>query len=219
VLAAGSWQLKAIPMQLDVVNSSNEKVGAVDVRDDVFGGRVNAELIWESVVHANAAKRRGTHATKNRALVSGSGKKPWRQKGTGRARVGDIRTPLWRHGGTVFGPQPRSYDFRLPQKVERGALRAALAQKVKDGALVVVDRLAADEIKTKAAAELLQRLGVNGKAVLVDVAVDEKLAKSVRNLPGVAFVQSARLTARAVADAARVVATRGALEKLQEALA
>ena len=97
------------------------------MRDEVFGGRVNTDLMWESVVHANAAERRGTHATKNRALVSGSGKKPWRQKGTGRARVGSIRNPLWRHGGTVFGPQPRSYDFKLPKKVERGALRAALA--------------------------------------------------------------------------------------------
>ena len=206
-------------MQLDVVNTSNEKVGAVDVSDDVFGGRVNADLIWESVVRANAAARRGTHMTKNRALVSGSGKKPWRQKGTGRARVGSIRNPLWRKGGTVFGPQPRSYEYQLPKKVERGALRAALAQKMKDGAVVVVDRLAADEIKTKEAAGLLERLGVRGKAVLVDVAVDVKLAKSVRNIPGVIFVQSGRLTARDVMDAARVVATRGALEKLQEVLA
>ena len=206
-------------MQLDVVNHQNEKVGALDVRDDVFGGRVNTDLIWESVVHANAAKRRGTHATKNRALVSGSGKKPWRQKGTGRARVGSIRTPLWRHGGTVFGPQPRSYDFKIPKRAERGALRAALAQKIKDGALVVVDELSAAEIKTKAAAELLKRLGVSGRAVLVDTAVDEKLSRSIRNLPGVALIQSARLTARDVMDASRVVATRGALEKLQEALA
>src|SRR6184192_3399853 len=136
-------------MQLDVVNSENKKVGAVDVRDDVFGGKVKTDLIWESVVHTNAAQRRGTHMTKNRALVSGSGKKPWRQKGTGRARVGSIRNPLWRKGGTVFGPQPRSYDYKLPKKVERGALRAALAQKVKDGELVVVDALVAEEIKTK----------------------------------------------------------------------
>src|SRR6202023_1719269 len=128
-------------MTLDVVNGENEKVGAVDVRDDVFGGRVNTDLIWESVVHANAAERRGTHATKNRALVSGSGKKPWKQKGTGRARVGSIRNPLWRHGGTVFGPQPRSYDFALPKKVRRGALRAALADKLKTGDVVVVDAL------------------------------------------------------------------------------
>src|SRR5213080_504244 len=124
-------------MTVDVVNSENKKVGSVDLSDDVFGGRVKTDLIHESVVAANAAERRGTHATKNRALVSGSGKKPWRQKGTGRARVGSIRTPLWRHGGTVFGPQPRGYDFKIPKRAERGALRAALAQKMKDGALVV----------------------------------------------------------------------------------
>ena len=206
-------------MQIDVVNSSNQKVGAIDVSDDVFGGRVNGGLIWESVVHANAAERRGTHATKNRALVSGSGKKPWRQKGTGRARVGEIRNPLWRKGGTVFGPQPRSYDFRLPKKVERGALRAALAAKLQSHALVVVDTLAASEIKTKAAVELLKRLGCEGKAVLIDVALDDKLSRSVKNIPGVSLVRSAKVTAREVIDAQRVVATKGALEKLQEALA
>ena len=206
-------------MQFDVVNSENKKVGSVDVSDDVFGGRVNADLIWESVVRANAADRRGTHMTKNRALVSGSGKKPWRQKGTGRARVGEIRNPLWRHGGTVFGPQPRSYDYALPKKVERGALRAALAQKMKDGALVVVDALSAGEVKTKAAAEMLKRLGIDGKAVLIDTAVNEKLAKSLRNIEGVEFVASARVNARSVMTASKIVATRGAIEKLQEVLA
>jgi large subunit ribosomal protein L4 len=174
--------------------------------------------MWESVVHANAAARRGTHMTKNRALVSGSGKKPWRQKGTGRARVGEIRNPLWRKGGTVFGPQPRSYDFRLPKKVERGALRAALAEKLQAHALVVVDALAVSEIKTKAAIELLKRLGCDGKAVLVDVAIDDKLSRSVRNIPGVSFVPSGRVSAREVIDAHRVVVTKSALEKLQEAL-
>jgi large subunit ribosomal protein L4 len=118
----------------------------------------------------------------------------------------------------VFGPQPRSYAYTLPKKVERGALRAALSAKLQAGAVVVVDALSAGEIKTKAAAELLDRLGVTGKAVLVDVAVDENLARSVRNIPGVSLVASARLTARSVIDAARVVATRSALEKLQEAL-
>ena len=205
-------------MQLDVVNGQNEKIGAVDLKEDVFGGRVNTDLIWESVVRANAAERRGTHKTKNRANVSGSGKKPWRQKGTGRARVGSIRNPLWRHGGTVFGPQPRSYDYQLPKKVERGALRAALAQKLKDGAVVVVDELAAAAIRTKDAVEMLKRLGVDGKTVLVDVVLDEKLERSVRNLAGVSYVRSRSLTARAVMDATRVVATKGALEKLQEAL-
>jgi large subunit ribosomal protein L4 len=205
-------------MQLDVVNSENKKTGSVDLRDDVFGGRVNTDVMWESVVHANAAERRGTHKTKNRANVSGSGKKPWRQKGTGRARVGEIRNPLWRKGGTVFGPQPRSYDFKLPKKVERGALRAALAEKLKDGGLVVVDALTVGEVKTKGAVELLVRLGVTGKVVLIDVAVDEKLSRSVRNIQGVSLVASARVTARDVIDASRVVATQSAIEKLQDAL-
>jgi large subunit ribosomal protein L4 len=206
-------------MTLDVVNAQNEKVGAVDVRDDVFGGRVNADLMWESVVHANAKERQGTQMAKNRALVSGSGKKPWRQKGTGRARVGSIRNPLWRHGGTVFAPQPRSYDYALPKKVGLGALRSALAAKVRDGGLVVVDELKVPEIKTKQAVELLGRWGIAGKAVLVDVAVDEKLARSVGNIPGVSLVASGRLTARDVLDAHKVVATKTAIEKLQEALA
>ncbi len=205
-------------MQLDVVNSENQKVGSVDIRDDVFGGWINGSLMWESVVHANAASRSGTHMTKNRALVSGSGKKPWRQKGTGRARVGEIRNPLWRKGGTVFGPQPRSYDFRLPKKVERGALRSALAEKVRENALIVVDALAAEEIKTKAAAELLKRLGCEGKAVLVDVVADEKLSRSVRNIPGVSLVTTSKLTARDVLHAQRVVATPSALARLQETL-
>ncbi|MCC7415955.1 MAG: 50S ribosomal protein L4 [Acidobacteria bacterium] len=206
-------------MQLDVVNRDNAKIGSVELRDEVFGGRVNADLIWESVVHEQASARRGTHATKNRALVSGSGKKPWRQKGTGRARVGSSRTPLWRHGGTVFGPQPRGYGFRLPKKVERGALRAALAQKLREGALVAVDALAVDGIKTKAASAMLKGLGVTGRAVVIDVAIDDTLARSVRNLPGVHYVSSGRVTARDVMAAGRVVATRGALERLQDALA
>jgi large subunit ribosomal protein L4 len=205
-------------MQIDVVNTSNQKVGAIDLSDEMFGGRVNGALIWASVVHANAAQRRGTHKTKNRANVSGSGKKPWRQKGTGRARVGEIRNPLWRKGGTVFGPQPRSYDFRISKKVEIGALRAALAEKLKDGRLIVVDTLTASEIKTKAAAALLKTLGVDGKAVLIDVAPDVKLARSVRNMPGIEVRASARVSARDIANADRVVATRDAIEKLQEAL-
>ena len=130
-------------MTLDVVNSQNEKVGTLELSDEVFGGRVKDHLVWESVVHANAAERRGTHMTKTRGLVSGTGKKPWRQKGTGRARVGEARNPLWRKGGTVFGPQPRSYDYGVPKKVERGALRAALAARMRDEAVVVVDALAA----------------------------------------------------------------------------
>jgi large subunit ribosomal protein L4 len=205
-------------MTVDVVNVENQKVGTVSVSDALFGGRVKTDLIHESVVRANAAERRGTHATKNRALVSGSGKKPWRQKGTGRARVGEIRNPLWRKGGTVFGPQPRSYDYQLPRKVELGALRAALAAKIQGGAVVVVDALSASAVKTKAAVGMLKTIGVTGKALLVDVHLDEKLALSVRNLPGVVLLPSNRITARDVASTKTVVVTQAALEKLEAAL-
>jgi large subunit ribosomal protein L4 len=201
-------------MQIDVVDSENRKVGSVELNDEAFGRRVNGAVIWESVVHSNAAERRGTHMTKNRALVSGSGRKPWKQKGTGRARIGSIRNPIWRHGGTVFGPQPRSYDYALPRKVRRGAIVAALAQKIQDGSLVVIDQLAAAETRTRTAVELLKRLGVEGKALLIDVQPDEKLGIAVRNLPGVRFVASARVVARDVMNASRVIATKAAVEKL-----
>jgi large subunit ribosomal protein L4 len=205
-------------MTVDVVNAENKKIGSVDLSDEVFGGRVKTDLIHESVVRANAADRRGTHATKNRALVSGSGKKPWRQKGTGRARVGEIRNPLWRKGGTVFGPQPRSYEYQLPKKVEKGALRVALAQKLRDGDVTVVDALTVAEIKTKAAAEMLKRLGVEGKALLVDVKPEDKLSLSVRNIQGVRILASNRVSARDVVNARRLVLTQAAIQKLQEAL-
>ena len=205
-------------MTVDVVNAENKKVGSVELSDAVFGGRVKTDLIHASVVRSNAADRRGTHATKTRAMVSGSGKKPWRQKGTGRARVGETRTPLWRKGGTVFGPQPRSYAFTTPKKVELAGLQAALAQKAQDGDLVIVDALAATAIKTKAAALMLKTIGVHGKALLVDVQPDENLSLSLRNIPGVKFLASSRINARDVMDTTKVVLTRSAVEKLQSAL-
>jgi large subunit ribosomal protein L4 len=207
-------------MTVDVVNQQNEKVGSVDLRDEVFGGRVKTDLIHASVVRSNAAERRGTHATKTRAMVSGSGKKPWRQKGTGRARVGEIRNPLWRHGGTTFGPQPRSSDYHLPKKVEKGALRAALMQKLHDGSVIVVDALSVSKANTKAAIEILRKLGIEDgrKALLVDLKPEDTLALSVRNIPGVRLMASNRIVARDVADTRRVVVTRAALERLQEVL-
>ena len=206
-------------MKLDIVDNTNNAVGSLELSDELFGGRIKTDLIWESVVQENAAERRGTHATKNRALVSGSGKKPWRQKGTGRARVGEIRNPLWRKGGTVFGPQPRSYSFELPKKVRRGALRAALAQKLRDGALVIVDKLSSSDRKTKGTTEMLKTLGATGKTLLIDVKPEEGFALSARNIAGVRLVPSNRLTARDVMDTSHVIATREAIEKLQETLA
>ncbi len=205
-------------MTLDVVNSENQKVGSVDLDDAVVGGRPKLDLVWESVVRQNASERRGTHMTKNRAIVSGGGKKPYKQKGTGRAQAGSTRSPLWRHGGTVFGPQPRSYDYKLPKKVERGALREALAARVRDGAIVVVDELSAPAIKTKPAVELLRRLGASGKTLVVDVKLDQNFERSARNIAGVTLVASGRLTARDLMDTSRIIATRAAVLRLQEVL-
>lgn len=208
-------------MTLDVVNEQNEKIGSVELSDEVFGGRVNTGLIWESVVHQNASDRRGTAATKTRGKVSGSGRKPWRQKGTGRARVGEVRTPLWRGGGTVFGPQPRSYGYRLPRKVSRGALRAALSQKLSEGAVTVVDRdsaLTMDEPRTQLAAERLAQLGVNGRAIVVDVTPDQNLELAVRNLPRVRVVAVGQLTARDLAASRQVLLSQAALEHLVRVL-
>ena len=205
-------------MTVDVVNAENKKVGSLELQDDVFAAKPQSSLIWESVVRTNASERRGTHATKNRANVSGSGRKPWKQKGTGRARVGEIRNPLWRKGGTVFGPQPRSYDYKLPHKVELGALRAALGQRAQDGALIVVDALEVSDGKTKSAAALLQRLGAGGKTLLLDLATADTLTLAVRNLPGVRLVSVGRVRARDIMDAAHVVATTAAIERLQTIL-
>jgi len=205
-------------MKLNIQNSNNETVGALELNDEVFGGRVKTDLIWASVVQQNAAERRGTHATKNRALVSGGGKKPYKQKGTGRPQVGSSRTPLWRKGGTVFGPQPRSYEYDLPKKVRIGALRAALSQKLNDGVVIVVDRLDAGDGKTKGTAEMLRRLGAVGKTLVIDVNPEDAFVLSARNIAGVSLVPSARVTPRDLLDTAHVIATREALEKLQESL-
>ena len=205
-------------MTLDVVDSQNEEVGSLEVSDTVFGGRVNTDVIWEAVVHQLTCERRGTHATKTRAEVSGTGKKPWRQKGTGRARVGSSRNPLWRAGGIVFGPRPRSYAYRLPKKMIRGALRAALTQKFQDSEVLVVDQLAVDEPRTRHAAELLGRLEAGGKTLLVDVNPDSNLSLAVRNITGVRMSSTSQLGARDVVDAGRVVVTRAAIERLEQVL-
>src|ERR671912_36474 len=205
-------------MQLDVVNTSNEKVGALDLRDEVFGNRVRTDLIWEAVRHEQAESRRGTHATKTRGEVAGSGRKLWKQKGTGRARVSDVRNPIWRKGGTTLGPQPRDYGYAFPKKMAKGALRDALAAKIRDGQVVVVDALAVSEPKTRAGAQLLKSLGHTRKTLVIDVQPADALVLSTRNIAGVKLVQANRVTARDVMDCAKVIASQAALTRLQEAL-
>jgi large subunit ribosomal protein L4 len=175
--------------------------------------------VYEAVKQQRAGARRGTHMTKNRALVSGSGKKPWRQKGTGRARAGETRNPLWRHGGTVFGPQPRDYSFSMPKKARAAALRAALSQRVREGALKVVEGLTVEQPKTKLLKGLLAQLGIVGKAVLVEHEPADALVLSGRNLPGVRVVADSHLTAYDVMDCKHLLLTPEALGKLAERLA
>ena len=204
-------------MDIDVVDSSNKKVGTLALSDELFGKRVKTDLIWEGVVHEQASARSGTHKTKTRSEVQGSGKKLWKQKGTGRARVSDVRNPIWRKGGIVFGPTPRDYSFSLPKKVAKGALREALAFKVQAGAVRVVDALSA-ATKTKAAVSMLKGLGATGKTLMLDLAVDPTLDLSTRNIAGLSYIAANRVSARSVMDATTVIATKAALERLQEAL-
>ena len=204
-------------MDIDVVDSSNKKVGTLALSDELFGKRVKTDLIWEGVVHEQASARSGTHKAKTRSEVQGSGKKLWKQKGTGRARVSDVRNPIWRKGGVVFPPTPRDYSFSLPKKVAKGALREALAFKVQAGAVRVVDALSA-ATKTKAAVSMLKGLGATGKTLVLDLAVDPALDLSTRNIAGLSYVAANRVSARSVMDANTVIATKAALERLQEAL-
>jgi large subunit ribosomal protein L4 len=205
-------------MQLDVVNNQNQKVGALSLNDEVFGGPVNGDLIWESVVHANAADRRGTHMTKNRALVSGSGKKPWRQKGTGRARQGSTRAPQWTGGGVVHGPQPRDHSMRVNKKMKKGALRSALTDAVQSNKLVAIDDFGLTEPKTKQAAQLLERLDATTGKILVVVPAptqDGAVEKSFRNIEGVRVSYAGALGVYEVLAADKILVTNGTLDVLE----
>jgi large subunit ribosomal protein L4 len=203
---------------IDVFNLSGSKVGSMDLADEVFGA-VNEDLLWEAVKHYRAGQRSGTHATKNKKLVSGAGKKLWKQKGTGRARVGSIRSPLWRHGGTVHGPQPHSHDYVFPRKKLMGALRSALAAKLSDGKLTVVESFELDDHKTKAFRAALTGLKVEATALLVDGAEENRnLELGSRNLDGVQLVRSFEVHPYHLLRYDRAIFSRLALEKLQNSL-
>jgi len=203
---------------VEVVNPKNERVGELSLSPAVFGVKVNEHLIYEAVKHYRAGARRGTHMTKNRALVSGSGRKPWRQKGTGRARVGEIRTPLWRHGGTVFGPVPRDYSFDMPRKARASALRSALSQRVQEGALRVVESFPVEAPKTRLLKGILDQLGIAGKTVLVDHQPTSELVLSGRNIPGLKVVDDSHLTVYDVLDCVTLLLSQAAVGRLEERL-
>ncbi len=206
---------------IDVLNLNGEKVGSMELSDAIFGPeQVNEALLWEAVKHYRAALRQGTHATKNRKLVAGSGKKLWKQKGTGRARVGSVRSPLWRHGGTVHGPQPRSYEYPFPHKKLLGALRSALAAKLADGKLTVVDSLEIKEGKTKLYYTALNKLGVTRTVLLVEngKTLTQALVLGARNLQGVELMLNNEVHPYDLLRYERAIFSRPAIEQLAEAL-
>ena len=205
---------------IDIKSFSGDKVGSFELADDVFSGEVNDALLWEAVKHYRASLRQGTAATKNKKLVSGSGKKLWKQKGTGRARVGSVRSPIWRHGGTVHGPQPRSYDYQFPRKKLFGALRSALAAKLADGKLLVVENFDAAEAKTKLFRKALDTFEAKKTALLVESsqALTEKLYLGSRNLAGVELVLSSEVHPYDLLRYEHAIFSKSALEALQDTL-
>ena len=201
-----------------VINIKGSKVGEIALNDKIFDVKVNNALLHEAVVMQLASKRLGTSAVKNRAAVSGGGKKPWRQKGTGQARHGSRRSPIWKGGGIVFGPSPRDYDYSLPKKARRQALKSALTAKVQAGELIVVDLLKLTEPKTKNMVEILNNLKAN-KALIVTAESEENLFKPARNIPGVAMLATEGLNIYDILAHDQMIITKDAVGKVEEALA
>lgn len=203
---------------VDVIDLNNKVVGTVELADEVFAAPVNEALLYEAVRHHLAGTRRGTASTKTRHEVAGSGKKLWKQKGTGRARVGSIRSPLWRHGGTTHGPQPRDYSYHLPRKMQLGALKSALSAKLRDGELRVVSEFSIEEPKSKVMRQALDGLNAARTVLLVDNGENRNLELSSRNLAGVKLVASRAVNVYDLLGHAQVLMSQAAAQKLSEAL-
>lgn len=204
--------------KLELKNLDNEVVGELDLHEAVFAAKVNKSLLHAAVRHYLAGLRQGTHATKNRSMVSGGGKKPWRQKGTGRARVGSTRNPIWRHGGVAHGPTPRSYAYHLPKKMILGALRSALTEKYNGNAITVVDGFSLANHKTTEFRKILARLDAKKKLLIVDAGENVNLSRASRNLEDVKLVSNHEVSVYDVLNHDRLLFSRTAIEKLQEAL-
>lgn len=203
---------------IDIKNWDNKKVGSVELPEEIYAYPYKEHLVHEAVRNYLAGLRQGTHKTKVRSEVSGSGKKPFRQKGTGRARQGGARPPIHRHGGTVFGPQPRDYSYKMNAKEKKAALKSALSQRVKEGKFVVLSDLAIDEVKTKSFAAKMANLGVEGKALLVDTMENTNAVLASRNNPKLNFVDALHVNVYDVVNSRYIVLSQAALDRLTEAL-
>lgn len=193
--------------------------GSVELNDAIFAIEPNQNVVFDAIIMQRASLRQGTHAVKNRSAVSGGGRKPWRQKGTGRARQGSIRSPQWRGGGIVFGPTPRSYSYKLPKKVRRLALKSVLSEKVTDQNLVVVDALSFDAPKTKAFAQAMTALNANEKTLVVLEAGNDNAALAARNLPNVKVVVADGINVLDIVNNNKLVVTQAAIQKIEEVFA
>lgn len=200
-------------------NQAGSQVGDVELNDSVFGIEPNNHVMFEAVVMQRASLRQGTHKTKIRSEVAGGGRKPWRQKGTGRARQGSIRSPQWRGGGTVFGPVPRSYSYKLPKKVRRLAIKSALSSKVVAEEILVLESLSFDAPKTKEFTSVLKGLSVDSNALIVTAGLDENVALSARNIPGITVVPAEGINVLDVLNHDKLIMTKAAVEKVEEVLA
>ena len=205
--------------KVSLFNQTGSQVGEIELNDAVFGIEPNESVVFDAVIAQRASLRQGNHKVKNRSEVAGGGRKPWRQKGTGRARQGSIRSPQWRGGGTVFGPVPRSYSYKLPKKVRRLALRSALSAKVLEENIIVLEGLAFDAPKTKEFVKVLSNLSVAKKTLIVTAEIDENVALSARNIPGVTVVTAAGISVLDVLNHDKLIMTKQAVEKVEEVLA
>lgn len=200
-------------------NQSGSQVGEIELNESVFGVEPNQHVLFEAIVMQRASLRQGTHKVKGRSEVSGGGKKPWRQKGTGRARQGSIRSPQWRGGGTVFGPVPRSYSYKLPKKVRRLAIKSALSSKVAEENILVLESLSLETPKTKDFKAVLNGLSVDQKALVVTAGLEENVALSARNIPGITVVTADGINVLDVVSHDKLIMTKAAVEKVEEVLA
>lgn len=204
--------------QLTVLDKKGTEVEKITLADSVFGIEPNQSVLYDAIVMQQASLRQGTHATKNRSAVRGGGRKPWRQKGTGRARQGSIRSPQWVGGGVAFGPTPRSYSYKLPKKVRRLAIKSALSLKVKENEMIVLNELKMDAPKTKEFVAMLNSLSVDKKTLVIIGEFDEVVARSARNLQHVTLVTAAEVNVLDVVGNDKVIATKNSIEKLEEVL-
>lgn len=204
-------------MAINVIDQKGKSVGEVDLNKCIFEVEPNDSVVFEAIIRQRAGKRQGTHATKNRSAVSGGGKKPWKQKGTGRARQGSIRAPQWRGGGTVFGPTPRSYKVDMPRKARRLAIKSVLSQKVADGNLIVLDQLTLATPKTKDLKAIFSAIKVSGKVLVVSD--DKNVQLSGKNLPQVKVVPVNGLNVVDAVDYEKLLLTQDAIKRIEEVLA